>query len=881
MSPRFLRVPAVVSLMILCLVGLLAVSAVSASPPSDPLSPGSPDNLPSPVTITGSPLRIAVGSDSSIQVYYNGLGQVYGFQDGSADSGVWLRVGSDIYGPDACFSGRLATNMYTVRPWTALSHSGPTGSGTAGDPWVITTVLDAGSTGVRVTQRASYVNGQDYFRLEWAVTNASGSAQTVNLFHAADSYFANDDYGRGYYDPASGAVGGYIPSGPWYMLFVPASPATAHQEGWYFDIWEGIGYCGDNMTCPVSGSCSPGPGFDNTIDTSADGVDNGFGLQWQRTIGSGASTTVGDWWTFGGIPNIPGQEHAHANPYPHTHADAATVSRTPTPTATSTVEVCNQTISAPFGPPSAANTWQRFTVPLTAATFNVDSATFQKVMSQVTQFRIRTEMHDGTDVGGVDNVAVGSRFSTGFDAGSEGWTAGGDGTMEWKSSGGNPGGYLQISDWATGDWHWAVAPVSWAGDWRNLIGANIGFDMKTNYPDYASIIEISCTRTKRLILAANPFVLALGGSSNMTVSLSESAAQAVVVSLNSSAPSCITVPASVTVAQGQTSVGFLAQVAGGAAPGCEAVITASEAVYGTSYLTLRVASAANTFTPTPTPTATPSRTPTPSPTWTPGGCGGPTEAGTIVRTLAYHQITALSPNGVWTTSRGAMISANGQRAAFAAGYDPTRFYVMNADGSGAPLQVDVRTGSEGVGAPEVDISADGSRLITVGAEKDYWVVRAVNADGSNLHPVITLGRYLGFRLSGDGSQVFFLNPEDFGLNGQQYKAGLYAVSVDNPAQVRKIVDRDAIALLYGVASDGVRPVGTAFGASRDSSRFVFAAAIPDHGTRVLLVNGNGSGLAEPPVSRQLLLANAKCRHQRRRQQGLLPRPEDALLLRPL
>ena len=250
------------------------------------------------------------------------------------------------------------------------------------------------------------------------------------------------------------------------------------------------------------------------------------------------------------------------------------------------MEVCNQTISAPFGPPSAANTWQRFTVPLTAATFNVDSATFQKVMSQVTQFRIRTEMHDGTDVGGVDNVAVGSRFSTGFDAGSEGWTAAGDGTMEWKSSGGNPGGYLQISDWATGDWHWAVAPLSWAGDWRNLIGANIGFDMKTNYPDYASIIEISCTRTKRLILAANPFVLAPGGSSNMTVSLSESAAQAVVVSLNSSAPSCITVPASVTVAQGQTSVGFLAQAAGGAAPGCEAVITASEAVYGTSYLTL-------------------------------------------------------------------------------------------------------------------------------------------------------------------------------------------------------------------------------------------------------------------------------------------------------
>ena len=93
------------------------------------------------------------------------------------------------------------------------------------------------------------------------MTNASGSSQTVNLFHAVDSYFANDDYGRGYYDAASGAVGGYIPSGPWYMLFVPTSPATAYKEDWYCNIWEGIGYCGDNQSCPVSGSCYAGPGL--------------------------------------------------------------------------------------------------------------------------------------------------------------------------------------------------------------------------------------------------------------------------------------------------------------------------------------------------------------------------------------------------------------------------------------------------------------------------------------------------------------------------------------------------------------------------------------------------------------------------------------------
>ncbi len=315
----------------LCLIGLLATSLVSAGYLAAPPAPLSPLTLPNPLTITGSPLRVAVGSDSSIQVYYNGLGQVYGWQDGSADSGIWLRIGSDIYGPDACFSGRLATNMYTVRPWTAVSHSGPTGSGAAADPWVITTVLAAGSSGVQVAQRASYVNGQNYFRLEWTVTNGSGSTQAVGLFHAVDSYFANDDYGLGYYDAASGAVGAYVPSGPWYMLFAPTTPATAYQEDWYFNIWAGIGYCGDNASCPVSGACEAGPGFDNTIDASAEGADNGFGLQWQRTLGPAASATVGDWWTFGNIPILPGEE-----PTP-TPTATRTPSSTPTPTATPTM----------------------------------------------------------------------------------------------------------------------------------------------------------------------------------------------------------------------------------------------------------------------------------------------------------------------------------------------------------------------------------------------------------------------------------------------------------------------------------------------------------------------------------------------------------------
>ena len=83
------------------------------------------DSLPSPLCITGSPLSVCIGSDSSIQVAHSRWpnGQVYGWQSGDADSGAWLWVGNDIYGPDACYSSRVTTAMYTVRPWTCLLYT--------------------------------------------------------------------------------------------------------------------------------------------------------------------------------------------------------------------------------------------------------------------------------------------------------------------------------------------------------------------------------------------------------------------------------------------------------------------------------------------------------------------------------------------------------------------------------------------------------------------------------------------------------------------------------------------------------------------------------------------------------------------------------------
>ncbi|MDZ7316521.1 MAG: VWA domain-containing protein [candidate division KSB1 bacterium] len=247
-----------------------------------------------------------------------------------------------------------------------------------------------------------------------------------------------------------------------------------------------------------------------------------------------------------------------------------------------------QVISASFGPPSQANTWEKYVIPLKAETFGVSETEFAQVMQSVQSFRIRTETADGPDVGAVDQVIIGNRYMSTFDAGAEGWNAAGDGTLEWVAAGGAEGGFLQISDWASGDWHYAVAPLLWSGDWSALMGQNIEFFFKTDRPDYGSIIEISSARVKRLILSIPSLVLAPGTRMTMTVSLSEPTSSGVAVRLNSHNTACAQVPASVVIAAGQSSAEFLVVIPETAQEGCSSVITAEAEGYASTRLTLKV-----------------------------------------------------------------------------------------------------------------------------------------------------------------------------------------------------------------------------------------------------------------------------------------------------
>ena len=230
--------------------------------------------------------------------------------------------------------------------------------------------------------------------------------------------------------------------------------------------------------------------------------------------------------------------------------------------------------------------------------------------------------------------------------------------------------------------------------------------------------------------------------------------------------------------------------------------------------------------------------------------GGPVRApassttGTVLRAFAYHQITSFSARpSVNTNRRSVILSADGSRAAFVTGGDPAHIHVINADGTGL-IEVDAHPAG---GYTSVDISADGSRVLSWYGEAGAGagVARLVNADGSNPHTVFSAWEgYKFFRLSADGTRVYFAASGSFDFGGGRHSAGLYVINADGSG-LRQIVDRAQVHALFG------KPIpelefywgGTVpFALSDDGSRIVLQVYVQDLGYRIMRVNGDGSGL---------------------------------------
>src|SRR5262249_18034183 len=155
-------------------------------------------------TIAGSPIQVLVASDASLQARYAysppviPTGQFFPPDRDLADMGAFLWAGSAAYGPNL----GARSSAYGLPPvaLTEEGQTGPTGSGSAADPFVVITTLAAGATGLQLVLTTTYINGQSLLRVDALIRNTGASAQTVTYFLAGDLNLKGSDQSFGSYD---------------------------------------------------------------------------------------------------------------------------------------------------------------------------------------------------------------------------------------------------------------------------------------------------------------------------------------------------------------------------------------------------------------------------------------------------------------------------------------------------------------------------------------------------------------------------------------------------------------------------------------------------------------------------------------------------------
>jgi hypothetical protein len=255
----------------------LATPATAAVPFQEIVSPAGP--------LTS----VALGNELSCQVAYTGDARLELFPSASkpGDCGTLVFVGGTLFAP--AFSAHDASAASSIGPntaWTPVSQTAVAGSGSAANPFRVTTVADAGASGIRITQVDSYITGQESYKTETTVQNTGGGATSGILYRAGDCYLQENDTGFGFVDAAAGAVGSSVnannsPPGRIEQWF-PITGGNQYMEATYSQVW---------------GHIATHTPFPNTT-RAAENLDNGAGISWSVSLAPGASAGFAHYTTF-------------------------------------------------------------------------------------------------------------------------------------------------------------------------------------------------------------------------------------------------------------------------------------------------------------------------------------------------------------------------------------------------------------------------------------------------------------------------------------------------------------------------------------------------------------------------------------------------------
>ncbi|MGH2957460.1 MAG: calcium-binding protein [Solirubrobacterales bacterium] len=250
--------------------GCVAVIVLLVSPSAAPAAVPFKD-----ISSTGPLEHIYLGNELSCQVDLVGDTNLSFFPPDTipGDCGTMLHTGAVTYSPDWDNHDGTATSGSAAdgTPFTPVSQTDVTGTGTSGDPFSVTTVVQVGATPLSITRTDTYVTGNRFYRSDVQVSNSSDTPVDAVLYHAGDCFLEESDDGFGFFNAAtSGIFCSLNPnnSPPGRLIgFEPLDAGSNYLEDQFFTVWEAI----------------DGNPLANTVRPN-DFIDNGAGLSWNVTV---------------------------------------------------------------------------------------------------------------------------------------------------------------------------------------------------------------------------------------------------------------------------------------------------------------------------------------------------------------------------------------------------------------------------------------------------------------------------------------------------------------------------------------------------------------------------------------------------------------------
>ncbi len=223
------------------------------------------------ISVSGGPLtHIWLNDNLGCQADHSGDTQheFFGGTD-PGSCGTFLAAGGTSFGPR---SGNTS--------FTPVSQSGVTGSGTSGNPFRVVTVVDAGTTGLRVTQTDTYVAGQESYRTDVTVSNFAGAPIDAALYHAGDCFLQNSDTGFGVFDSSTQGI---------FCAANPNNSPPGRVVG-FSALSAGAHHAEDRYSTVFGGITDSAAQFPDTCACTTR-LDNGAGLSWAITVPAGGAVT--------------------------------------------------------------------------------------------------------------------------------------------------------------------------------------------------------------------------------------------------------------------------------------------------------------------------------------------------------------------------------------------------------------------------------------------------------------------------------------------------------------------------------------------------------------------------------------------------------------